>query len=162
MSSAEDQKRAVGEAAAALVEDGMVVGLGTGSTAVWFVKALGARALKITGVATSTSTAELAASAGIAIAELGETRRIDLTVDGADEIGPGLSLIKGGGVPQEEARRAGGEESQMTPLSAHPRESGDPGVFLFSSVNLARCSPYVRRTEKNLGPRFRGEERGLD
>ncbi len=97
MSSAEDQKKAVGEAAAALVEDGMVVGLGTGSTAVWFVRALGARGLNITGVATSTATAELAASLGIRLGELGETKRIDLTVDGADEIGPGLSLIKGGG-----------------------------------------------------------------
>lgn len=95
--AAEDQKRAVGEAAAGLVEDGMVVGLGTGSTAVWFVKALGARKLDITCVSTSTSTAELAGSLGMKLAELGETRAIDLTVDGADEIGPGLSLIKGGG-----------------------------------------------------------------
>jgi ribose 5-phosphate isomerase A len=97
MSDAETQKRAVGESAAALVEARMVVGLGTGSTAVWFVKALGARGLDITGVATSTATAELARSVGIRVAELGETRTIDLTVDGADEIGPGLSLIKGGG-----------------------------------------------------------------
>jgi ribose 5-phosphate isomerase A len=97
MTSPDDQKRAAGEAAAALVEDGMVVGLGTGSTAVWFVKALAARGLRITGVATSTSTADLAASLGVALAELGETRGIDLTVDGADEIGPGLALIKGGG-----------------------------------------------------------------
>ena len=97
MSDAEAQKRAAGEAAAALVESGMVVGLGTGSTAAWFVKALGARSLDITCVATSTATAELAASLGMTVAELGDTREIDLTVDGADEIGPGLSLIKGGG-----------------------------------------------------------------
>jgi ribose 5-phosphate isomerase A len=97
LNSAEDQKRAAGEAAAQLVEDGMVVGLGTGSTAALFVKALGARALKITCVATSMATAELAASLGMTVAELGETREIDLTVDGADEIGPGLALIKGAG-----------------------------------------------------------------
>ncbi|MFL5298349.1 MAG: ribose-5-phosphate isomerase RpiA [Phenylobacterium sp.] len=97
MSSADDQKRAAGEAAAALVEDGMVVGLGTGSTANWFVRALGARSLKITCVSTSVATAELAESLGMPLAELGETRGIDLTVDGADEIGPGLSLIKGAG-----------------------------------------------------------------
>ncbi len=97
MSSADDQKRAAGEAAAQLVEDGMVVGLGTGSTAAWFVKALAARGLKLTCVATSQATADLALSLGLTIAELGETRTIDLTVDGADEIGPGLSLIKGGG-----------------------------------------------------------------
>src|SRR5689334_1850976 len=97
MADVDAQKRAVGEAAARLVEDGMVVGLGTGSTAVWFVEALGARALNITCVSTSVSTAELAASLGMRLAELGETKGIDLTVDGADEIGPGLSLIKGGG-----------------------------------------------------------------
>ena len=91
------QKRDAGEAAAALVESGMVVGLGTGSTVAWFVKALAARELDVTGVPTSAATADLAASLSIKLAELGETRGIDLTVDGADEIGPGLSLIKGGG-----------------------------------------------------------------
>lgn len=93
----DDQKRASGEAAAALVESGMVVGLGTGSTAAWFVKALAARGLDIVGVPTSVATAELAASLGIRLAELGQVKSIDLTVDGADEIGPALSLIKGGG-----------------------------------------------------------------
>jgi ribose 5-phosphate isomerase A len=97
MMDADAQKQAAGEAAAALVEDGMVVGLGTGSTAVWFVRALAARKLDIIGVPTSQSTGELASSLGIRLGELGETRTIDLTVDGADEIGPGLSLIKGGG-----------------------------------------------------------------
>ncbi|MFI4965746.1 MAG: ribose-5-phosphate isomerase RpiA [Caulobacterales bacterium] len=97
MSDADAQKRAAGEAAARLVEDGMVVGLGTGSTAAWFVKALAARRLTLTCVATSQTTADLAASLGLTVAELGDTGPIDLTVDGADEIGPGLSLIKGGG-----------------------------------------------------------------
>jgi ribose 5-phosphate isomerase A len=73
------------------------VGLGTGSTAVCFVRALAARGLDIVGVPTSNATAELAASLGIRMGELGETRTIDLTVDGADEIGPGLALIKGAG-----------------------------------------------------------------
>jgi ribose 5-phosphate isomerase A len=97
MLDADSQKRAAGEAAAALVESGMVVGLGTGSTAAWFVKALGARKLDIICVSTSVATAELAAGLGMKLAELGETREIDLTVDGADEIGPGLALIKGAG-----------------------------------------------------------------
>ncbi|QUD88367.1 ribose-5-phosphate isomerase RpiA [Phenylobacterium montanum] len=95
--TADEQKRATGEAAAALVEDGMVVGLGTGSTAAWFVKALAARKLDIRGVPTSVATAELAASLGMRLTSLDEVSSIDLTVDGADEIGPGLSLIKGGG-----------------------------------------------------------------
>jgi ribose 5-phosphate isomerase A len=97
MSDPDAQKRAAGEAAAGLVQSGMVVGLGTGSTAAWFVRALAERRLDIVGVPTSQATADLAASLGIRIGQLGETRTIDLTVDGADEIGPGLSLIKGGG-----------------------------------------------------------------
>jgi len=99
--SADDQKRAAGEAAAALVESGMTVGLGTGSTAAWFVRALALRCseqgLRITGVPTSEATAELARLLRIPLVGLDEAKRIDLTVDGADEIGPGLSLIKGGG-----------------------------------------------------------------
>jgi ribose 5-phosphate isomerase A len=95
--SADDQKRISGEAAAELVEAGMVVGLGTGSTAAWFVKALAARKLDIRGVPTSEATANLARELGIPLAALDDVKSIDLTVDGADEVGPGLSLIKGGG-----------------------------------------------------------------
>jgi ribose 5-phosphate isomerase A len=96
--SADDQKRAAGEAAALHVEPGMVVGLGTGSTAAWFVKALAAR--NLTGlrcVPTSEATADLARELGLTLSTLEDTPRLDLTVDGADEVGPGLALIKGGG-----------------------------------------------------------------
>src|SRR5690606_38770850 len=92
------QKKNAGEAAAQYVEAGMVVGLGTGSTAAWFVKALAARSLPdLRCVATSEATAELARELGLSLSTLEDTPRIDLTVDGADEVGPGLALIKGGG-----------------------------------------------------------------
>ena len=101
MSDAETHKKIAGEAAALLVEGGMTVGLGTGSTAAWFVKALGARAaeqgLTLKCVATSKATAELAQSVGLKVIDLDQAGGIDLTVDGADEIGPDLALIKGGG-----------------------------------------------------------------
>ena len=97
MMGADDQKRAAGEAAAELVSAGMTVGLGTGSTAAWFVRALAARNLDVTCVATSVATAELATRLGLRLKSLDEVSQIDLTVDGADEIGPALSLIKGGG-----------------------------------------------------------------
>jgi ribose 5-phosphate isomerase A len=93
----EAQKRAAGVAAADLVEAGMTVGLGTGTTAAHFVRALAARKLDVTGVATSEATAALARSLGLRVADLDEVEEIQLTVDGADEIGPDLSLIKGGG-----------------------------------------------------------------
>jgi len=92
------QKQRAGEAAAERVEAGMVVGLGTGSTAAWFVKALAARGLKdLRCVPTSEKTADLARELGLTLVSLEDVSRIDLTVDGADEVGPGLALIKGGG-----------------------------------------------------------------
>jgi ribose 5-phosphate isomerase A len=92
------QKKSAGEAAALRVEPGMVVGLGTGSTAAWFVRALAARGLSgLRCVPTSEATADLARELGLTLSTLEDSPRIDLTVDGADEIGPGLALIKGGG-----------------------------------------------------------------
>jgi ribose 5-phosphate isomerase A len=78
----------------------MRLGLGTGSTAEHFVRALAPRVkagLKLTAVATSERTAALAHELGITVSDLGTVRHLELTVDGADEIGPGLTLIKGGG-----------------------------------------------------------------
>jgi ribose 5-phosphate isomerase A len=95
--SAEPQKRAAGEAAALLVEEGMTVGLGTGSTAAFFVEALAGRGLDVRCVSTSEATAALARYLGLAVLDLDAAGPIDLTVDGADEIGPGLCVIKGGG-----------------------------------------------------------------
>jgi len=97
MSSSDIQKAKAGAAAAALVEAGMTVGLGTGTTAAHFVRALAARKLDVQGVSTSEATEALAHELGIRTLSLDQARAIDLTVDGADEIGPGLSLIKGGG-----------------------------------------------------------------
>jgi ribose 5-phosphate isomerase A len=95
--SADAQKAAAAAAAADLIEGGMTVGLGSGSTAALFVRALAARGLSIRAVATSDATASLARELGIEVMELDSVPRIDLTVDGADQIGPGLALIKGGG-----------------------------------------------------------------
>ncbi|HEY5290074.1 MAG TPA: ribose-5-phosphate isomerase RpiA [Caulobacteraceae bacterium] len=97
MSQSETLKRAAGQAAAGLVESGMTVGLGTGSTAAWFVRALAERRLDVICVATSEATAGLAETLGLRLTELDDVDAIDLTVDGADEIGPKLALIKGGG-----------------------------------------------------------------
>ncbi len=92
-------KRQVGEQAASLVEDGMVVGLGTGSTAGFVIEALGRRwseGLRFVAIATSERSAALAASLGIALSGFAAHGEIDLTIDGADEIERGtLHLIKG-------------------------------------------------------------------
>ncbi|HXT36262.1 MAG TPA: ribose-5-phosphate isomerase RpiA [Chloroflexota bacterium] len=84
--------------AAELVEDGMLVGLGSGSTATLLVHALADRAragLRFEGVATSEATASLATSLGIRIWELDDRPHMDLAIDGADEVDPRLNLIKG-------------------------------------------------------------------
>ncbi len=94
---AEAQKRAAGEAAAEMVKSGMVVGLGTGSTAAHFVRALASRRLAVVCVASSAATSRQAESLGLRLLDLNNVDAIDLTVDGADEIGPNLDLMKGGG-----------------------------------------------------------------
>ena len=99
----DEQKRAVGEAAAELVDESVhVIGLGTGSTAGYFVEALARRLtsaglMRRTCVPTSLGTAGHARSLGLTLVELDQAGTIDLTVDGADEVGPGLALIKGAG-----------------------------------------------------------------
>jgi ribose 5-phosphate isomerase A len=95
-------KQAAGEAAAEMVESGMVVGLGTGSTAVWAVRRIGAKLREgslqnISAVATSVATAEEARLVGIPLLGEEEAPTVDLTIDGADEVDPQWNLIKGGG-----------------------------------------------------------------
>src|SRR5947208_94259 len=94
-----DAKQAAALRALEEVEDGMLLGLGTGSTARHFVDALGTRVrdgLRVTCVATSRATAEQAKTLGIPMVDSVQ-REVDLTVDGADEIDPALNLIKGRG-----------------------------------------------------------------
>jgi ribose 5-phosphate isomerase A len=92
-------KRAVGEAAAGLIGDGARVGLGTGTTAYWFIVALANRVragLRVSGVATSEATERLAAGLNISLMEL-DGDGLDIAVDGADVVDSDLRLIKGGG-----------------------------------------------------------------
>lgn len=98
---ADRAKKAAAEQAVSLVRSGMKLGLGTGSTAAWFVRLLAERAarenLDLTCVATSEATAVLARAQGLAVVELAGDLRLDLTVDGADEVDGELRMIKGGG-----------------------------------------------------------------
>ena len=96
----DDLKRQAAARALEEVRDGMKLGLGTGSTAKHFVDLLGARVragLKIVGVPTSEATRIQAIECGVPLTTLDEIDRLDLTVDGADEIDPAFNLIKGGG-----------------------------------------------------------------
>lgn len=93
-------KEKAARAAVELVEDGMRLGLGTGSTAEFMLEALAERVragLRVAGVPTSKRTADLARDLGIPLTSLETTPELDLAIDGADEVDPGLNLIKGGG-----------------------------------------------------------------
>ncbi len=93
-------KQIAGEKAAEYVKDGMVVGLGTGSTVYYTIVKIGELVkdgLEVTGIPTSVQTERLARELGIRLSTLDEHPEIDLTIDGADEIDPDLNLIKGGG-----------------------------------------------------------------
>lgn len=93
----EDAKRAAALAAAGLVEDGMRLGLGTGSTVAHFLEDLAGRGLDVAGVPTSEDTAERCRRLGIGLLDPATTDRLDLAVDGADELDDDLNLTKGGG-----------------------------------------------------------------
>jgi ribose 5-phosphate isomerase A len=97
----QELKRIVGSVAAELVTDDMVCGIGTGSTVTFFITELGRRIreedLRITGVPTSFQSRLLCREAGIPIRELADCAALDLAIDGADEVDPGLNAIKGGG-----------------------------------------------------------------
>ena len=97
MDDTEREKQAAAEAAAALVEDGMVVGLGTGSTVAYLLPALGGRRLDISCVATSPATETLARAEGLRVGSFERIDRLDMAIDGADQVDPGGWLIKGGG-----------------------------------------------------------------
>ncbi|MBF2475639.1 ribose-5-phosphate isomerase RpiA [Listeria seeligeri] len=95
-----NQKKIAGEKACEWVEDGMVVGLGTGSTVYYTIEKLGElvqQDLKITGIATSEQTARQAEKLGIPLKSLNEVVEIDITIDGADEVTGAFQGIKGGG-----------------------------------------------------------------
>jgi ribose 5-phosphate isomerase A len=94
----DDQKRAAASRAVALVESGMAVGLGSGTTAAFAIEALAARRLDIACIPTSERSAALARRLGLRLVTFAEHRRLDLDIDGADIVERGtLSLVKGGG-----------------------------------------------------------------
>ncbi len=96
----EKEKELAAIEAVKLVENGMVVGLGSGSTAAYMVKELGKRVtsgLSIIGIPSSENTRRLAVENGIPLKEFGDIEKIDINIDGADEFDPYLRLIKGGG-----------------------------------------------------------------
>jgi ribose 5-phosphate isomerase A len=97
LSPLEQEKRVAAEAAALLVQDGMTVGLGTGSTVAYLLPALTKRGLRLRCVATSIATEQAAITLGLAVEPFEVLERLDIVIDGADQIAPDGWIVKGGG-----------------------------------------------------------------
>ncbi len=130
---AELGKRAAALKALDFVEDGMKLGLGTGSTAKWFVDLLAERmkseGLRITGVPTSTRTRDQAAALGIPLTGLDEAGGLDLTIDGADEFDGDLNLIKGGGGALLQEKIVATASARMIVITDPSKEVAALGAF---------------------------------
>lgn len=125
-------KRNAAEAALKLVEPGMILGLGTGSTAAIFVKLLAERVkqgLDIVGTPTSEATHRLARDLGINLADPNDLERIDLTIDGADEFDPELRLIKGGGAALLREKIIADASTRMAVITDKSKEVARLGRF---------------------------------
>ncbi len=133
LSPIDKAKFAAAKRAVALIENGMRVGLGTGSTAAWMVRVLGERVrdegLRITGVPTSTRTADLAREMGIKVVTLDEAKWLDLTIDGTDEFDRDLNLIKGGGGALLQEKIVATASDRMVVIADPGKEVAQLGAF---------------------------------
>jgi ribose 5-phosphate isomerase A len=157
---ADDEKRLAAEAAAEMVEDGMAVGLGTGSTVAHLLPALARRSLDgIRCVATSVATEETARELGIPVEEFGSLERLDIAIDGADQVDPEGWLIKGGGGAhlREKIVAAAARRFVVIADSSKPVESltGPVPLELFAfglPSTLARLGPEVELRDVPRSP----------
>ena len=150
----EHEKELAGRAAAKLVNDGEVVGLGTGSTAYFAVIALGERVkagLKIVGIPTSVATAELAKRVGIPLTTFDDHPLIDITIDGADELDPHLNLIKGGGGALLREKVVAAASKKMVVVADSAKKVPVLGKFPLPVEIVAFARAVVENKIKSLG-----------
>ncbi|MEE6210754.1 ribose-5-phosphate isomerase RpiA [Salarchaeum sp. III] len=162
MSDIQAMKRRAGESAADLVEDGMVVGLGTGSTAAEAIRALGDRVdsgLDITGVPTSYQSRELAREAGVPLTTLADVDTLDIAIDGADQIS-GADLVKGGGAAHAREKYVDAAAERFV-VVADPSKTVSVLDHPVPVEVLPDAKPVVADTVRNLGaePSLREAER---
>src|SRR5580658_9134423 len=143
----ETEKKLAGEAAAALVEDGMRVGLGTGSTVAYFLPALASRRLTLRCVATSPRTEEVARQLGLSV-EPFTVGHLDIAVDGADQVNPEGWLIKGAGAAQTREKLVAVTAERFVAIV----DSTKLVPTLHSPVPLELLSFGLESTLERLGP----------
>lgn len=146
--SSEQEKRLAAEAAAGLVEDGMLLGLGTGSTVAYFLPAVADRGLSVRCVATSLATERAARELGLRVDPFDELDRLDLAVDGADQIDPSGWLIKGGGAAHTREKVVAAASDRFVVVA-----SSDKAVeALGPPVPLELLAYGLQATLRSLGP----------
>jgi len=145
---ADDEKRIAAEAAAELIEDGMTVGLGTGSTVAHLLPAIAARGLNgIRCVATSIATEEQARSLGIPVEEFSELQQLDVAIDGTDQVTPEGWLIKGGGAAHQREKIVAAAATRFVVIA----DSSKPVDLLRPPVPLELLAFGLRSTLVRLG-----------
>jgi ribose 5-phosphate isomerase A len=145
---ADDEKRIAAEAAAALVEDGMTIGLGTGSTVAHLLPAIAARGLNgIRCVATSVATEEQARSLGIPVEEFDSLPRLDIAIDGTDQVTPDGWLIKGGGAAHQREKIVAAAAARFVVIA----DASKPVDSLSPPVPLELLAFGLRSTLARLG-----------
>lgn len=151
MSDAELQKQNAAAGALQFVRSGMIVGLGTGSTAAHFVRQLAAKKYDLTCVATSIATAELAQSLGMNVVSPDSVSHIDVTIDGADEFDGQFRLIKGGGAALLREKIVASASSSMVVITDASKRVATLGRFpLPVEVTQFARGLTARRVEKAL------------
>jgi len=165
-------KQLAAGAAVDLVEDGMRLGIGTGSTAEYFIQLLGQRVrdgLSVSGVATSERSAELCRQLGIGLTNLDETPVLDLAVDGADEFDGALNLIKGGGGALLREKIVAGAAKRFVVIADTSKQVAVLGAFPLPveiipmakqplSGRLERLGAVVTLRQAEVGKPFRTDE----
>ena len=150
----DQEKEAAARASLKFIQDGQVVGLGSGSTATHFIRLLGAEVkngLRIRGIPTSQRSDELARSLGIPIITFDECQTIDVTVDGADEVDPQLRLIKGGGGALLREKIVASASKQMVVVADASKRVPMLGKFPLPVEVIRFAQPLVRKRIEALG-----------
>jgi ribose 5-phosphate isomerase A len=147
------EKEIAGRASVRYVRDGQIVGLGTGSTAVHAIRAIGERVrqgLKILAIPTSQRSKELAESLGIPLTTLDEYEEIDVTIDGADEFDPALNLIKGGGGALLREKIIASASKQFVVVADSSKQVPMLGKFPLPVEVIAFAQTLVRKKVSSL------------
>jgi ribose 5-phosphate isomerase A len=159
-------KQQAAERALELVEPGMTVGLGSGSTATLWIKLLGEKVreggLTIRAIASSDDSEKLGRSYGIPFTNFEETDSLDLTVDGADEVAPGLALIKGGGGKLLREKIVASASKKFVIVADGSKQVDKLGKFPLPVEVIQLAEPLVSRELREMGftPKIRANQDG--